>query len=69
MKKNKDIIMNITSGKYAVTTGIGNHKRITEEYYNFLVGEINRGVNFQRKEVTKITNNIYDTVSYFLSSD
>ena len=35
--------------------------RITESYYYFLVGEINRGYNFQSKAVARIEQNGHTT--------
>jgi len=47
-------------------TSSGN--RITKEYYNFLVGEINRGVI--HKAVCKVTDErFYNAVSYYLVSE
>lgn len=40
--------------------------RITEQYYNMLVGEINRGT--VRRAVCRVENHTFDTVSYYLIS-
>lgn len=41
---------------------------ISKDYYNFLVGEINRGHNMQNKAVCKTTDNIYNKENYYLIS-
>lgn len=43
-----------------------NSNRITEEYYNFLVGEINRGVI--KRAVCSIENITFGVTSYYLIS-
>jgi len=40
--------------------------QITKEYYNFLVGEINRGTIL--KAVCRIENKVFGTTSYYLIS-
>ena len=40
---------------------------ITEEYYNFLVGKINRGTIF--RAVCRIENKTFGTVAYHLISE
>lgn len=40
---------------------------ITKEYYNFLVGEINRGTI--HKAVCRIENKRFNSVSYYLISE
>ncbi len=40
---------------------------ITKDYYNFLIGEINKG-NMQDKAVCKTTNDIYGKKNYYLIS-
>lgn len=41
--------------------------QITKEYYNFLVGEINRGTMF--KAVCRIENKVFGTENYYLISE
>ena len=41
---------------------------ITKDYYNFLLGEINKGYNLQDKAVCKTTDNIYNKENYYLIS-
>lgn len=50
----------------ANTTSPCSANRITKDYYNFLVGEINRGTI--RKAVCRIENHTFGTVSYYLIS-
>ncbi len=40
---------------------------ITKDYYNFLIGEINRGVI--QKAVCRIENKRFGVISYYLISD
>jgi hypothetical protein len=40
---------------------------ITKSYYDFLVGEINRGTMF--KSVCRIENNKFNSTSYYLISE
>lgn len=47
-------------------TGANNNNQITKEYYDFLVGEINRGTI--KKAVCRIENKVFGTVSYHLIS-
>ena len=47
-------------------TGANNSNQITKEYYNFLVGEINRGTI--KKAVCRIENYTFGKVSYHLIS-
>ena len=41
---------------------------ISKDYYNFLIGEINRGFNMQDKAICKTTDNIYGKENYYLIS-
>ena len=50
---------------YTYPTNQGN--QITKEYYNFLVGEINRGTIY--KAVCRIENKVFGTESYYLISE
>jgi len=47
-------------------TEASSSNQITKEYYDFLVGEINRGTI--KKAVCCIENEVFDTVSYHLIS-
>ena len=47
-------------------TAATNANQITKEYYDFLVGEINRGTI--KKAVCRIENEVFGTVSYHLIS-
>lgn len=47
-------------------TGANNSNQITKEYYDFLVGEINRGTI--KKAVCRIENKVFGKVSYHLIS-
>lgn len=47
-------------------TRANNSNQITKEYYNFLVGEINRGTI--KKAVCCIENKVFGKVSYHLIS-
>ena len=40
---------------------------ITRDYYNFLVGEINRGTI--RRAVCRVENQTFNTIRYFLISE
>ena len=44
-----------------------NSNEITRDYYNFLVGEINRGTI--RRAVCRVENQTFDTIRYFLISE
>jgi len=44
-----------------------NGNQITKSYYDFLVGEINRGTMF--KSVCRIENTTFNSVSYYLISE
>lgn len=52
--------------KSIYTTKACQDNAITREYYNFLVGEINRGTIL--RAVCKITNTVFGTESYHLIS-
>ena len=54
--------INKTIDTFPVTRG----NQITKEYYNSLIGEINRGTIF--KVVCRIENKLFGTVSYHLIS-
>lgn len=47
-----------------VTFGASCSNQITKEYYNFLVGEINRGTI--KKAVCRIYDEIFGVTSYYL---
>ena len=57
---------NLPIGKSINTFPASRANQITKEYYNFLVGEINRGTIF--RAVCRIENKIFGVVSYFLIS-
>ena len=50
---------------YTYPASSGN--QITKEYYDFLVGEINRGTML--KSVCRIENNKFNSTSYYLISE
>lgn len=58
---------NLPTGRGITTYPCGSSNQITKDYYNFLVGEINRGTMF--KAVCKVTNIIFGTESYYLISE
>jgi len=60
------IHFNLPIGKTIDTVPTSNGNQITKEYYNFLVGEINRGTIF--RAVCRIENKIFGTTSYYLIS-
>lgn len=55
---------NVAKGIQTIAPCAGN--QITEDYYLFLVGEINRGTI--KKAVCRIENKTFDIVSYYLIS-
>jgi hypothetical protein len=57
---------NIPENSNINTFPASSSNRITKEYYNFLVGEINRGTIL--KAVCRIENKIFNTTSYYLIS-
>jgi hypothetical protein len=57
---------NLPIGKTINTFPASCSNQITKEYYNFLVGEINRGTIF--RAVCRIENKIFGVTSYFLIS-
>jgi hypothetical protein len=57
---------NLPIGKSIDTFPCSHGNAITKEYYDFLVGEINRGTIF--RAVCRIENKIFGTVSYYLIS-
>lgn len=59
--------INAPQGKSINTYPASSSNQITKEYYNFLVGEINRGTIF--RVVCRIENKIFGTVSYHLISE
>lgn len=54
------------SAKNISVTPPNSGNQITKEYYNFLVGEINRGT--MKKAVCRIENKTFGTESYYLIS-
>jgi len=58
---------NIPQGKSIDTYPASSSNQITKEYYNHLIGEINRGV--VHKAICRIENKIFGTVSYYLISE
>jgi hypothetical protein len=57
---------------YNISKGVDTYpasgsNQITKEYYNFLVGEINRGTI--RKAVCRIENRMFNIISYYLISE
>jgi hypothetical protein len=60
-------MINYNTAKDVVTYPATQGNQITKEYYNFLVGEINRGT--MRKAVCRIENKTFGTISYYLISD
>jgi len=59
--------INLPIGKNIDTFPTSSSNQITKEYYDFLVGEINRGTIF--KAVCRIENKIFGVTSYFLISE
>lgn len=57
---------NLPPNKSIQTYPATNSNQITKEYYNFLIGEINRGTIY--KAVCRIENKRFNTVSYHLIS-
>lgn len=57
---------NFPIGQHVDTVAASRANEITKEYYNFLVGEINRGT--VKKAVCRIENKKFNTVSYHLIS-
>lgn len=58
---------NIPQGKSINTFPASSSNQITKEYYNHLVGEINRGTVL--KAVCRIENKVFGTTSYYLISE
>ena len=58
---------NIPQGKSIATYPASSSNQITREYYNFLVGEINRGTIF--RAVCRIENKRFGTTSHYLISE
>lgn len=58
---------NIPQGKSIATYPASSSNQITREYYNFLVGEINRGTVL--KAVCRIENKVFGTTSHYLISE
>jgi hypothetical protein len=58
---------NLPIGKAIQTFPASQGNQITKEYYNFLVGEINRGTIF--RAVCRIENKIFNVKSYHLISE
>jgi hypothetical protein len=63
-------ILSLRSGKNVEDIfPISSRNGITKEYYDFLVGEINRGVNMQDKAVaTVLYSKAHDYIGYHLVS-
>lgn len=59
--------INLPIGKFINTFPASQGNQITKEYYNFLVGEINRGIIL--KAVCRIENKIFGVISYHLISE
>ena len=57
---------NLPIGKTIETFPPSDGNRITKDYYDFLVGEINRGTIF--KAVCRIENKTFGVTSYYLIS-
>ena len=57
---------NLPPNKSIETYPVSSSNRITKEYYNMLIGEINRGTI--HKAVCRIENKIFGTISYYLIS-
>jgi len=57
----------IPQGKSIYTYPASNSNQITKEYYNHLVGEINRGTVL--KVICRIENKLFGTISYYLISE
>ena len=57
---------NLPIGKTIETVPASRSNQITKDYYNFLVGEINRGTIF--RAVCRIENKIFGITSYYLIS-
>ena len=58
---------NIPQGKSIDTYPASSSNQITKEYYNHLIGEINRGTVL--KAICRIENKIFGTISYYLISE
>lgn len=58
---------NIPQGKSIDTYPASSSNQITKEYYNHLIGEINRGTVL--KAVCRIENKIFGVTSYYLISE
>lgn len=61
------ININISQEKCIDTYPTSSSNEISKEYYNHLVGEINRGIVF--KAICRIENKTFGTTSYFLISE
>lgn len=57
---------NLPPDKQINTYPPSNSNQITKDYYNTLIGEINRGVI--SKAICRIENSTFDNVSYYLIS-
>jgi len=57
----------LPTNKTITTFPASQGNQITKEYYNFLVGEINRSTIF--KAVCRIENKIFGVISYHLISE
>jgi len=57
---------NLPIGKSIDTVAASRANQITKEYYNFLVGEINRGTI--HRAVCRIESKIFGVTSYYLIS-
>jgi hypothetical protein len=57
---------NLPIGKPINTTAANHGNAITKQYYDFLVGEINRGTI--HKAVCRIENTVFGSISYHLIS-
>lgn len=58
---------NLPMGKHIDTYPVNQSNQITKDYYNFLVGEINRGTML--RAVCRIENKTFGTESYYLISE
>lgn len=58
---------NLPQGKSINTYPASSSNQITKEYYNFLIGEINRGTIF--RAICRIENKIFGTIAYYLISE
>jgi len=58
---------NLPQGKSIQTYPATSSNQISKEYYNMLIGEINRGTI--HKAVCRIENKVFGTTSYYLISN